>query len=150
MIIKSQVFNPLITGPGLLPVDRTVDSCRSRSTGLVTNVHGRSCQLGLVVRSTGRSTVQRALLSRNGPGRPAGRLAESSALCIQFRSTGWSTGQRALALWFQARSTGGTTVIKMTVGRSTGRSTRRANLPFPAANGQNFCGVINTHFFGLF
>ena len=71
-------------------------------------------------------------------------------LCIQPRSTGRSTGQRAVALSFHARltgrSTGGTTVIKMTVGRSTGR----ANLPFTVANGQILFWVINTHFFGWF
>ena len=41
-----------------------------------------------------RSTARELLLSRKGPGRPA----ESSALCIQFRSTGRSTGQKAVAL----------------------------------------------------
>ena len=66
------------------------------------------------------------------PGRPA----ESSALCIQFRSTGRSTGQRAVALWFQARSTGGTTVRNLTVGRSTGR----AKLPFPGCQRAKFYG----------
>ena len=35
------------------------------------DMHKRARQLGLVGRSTGRSTVQRALLSENGPGRPA-------------------------------------------------------------------------------
>ena len=64
---------PIKAGPGLLPVDRTVDRCRSRST----DVHKRARQLGLVGRSIGRSTIQRALLSGNGPGRPAGRPAES-------------------------------------------------------------------------
>ena len=36
-----------------------------------TDVHRRAHSHGLVGRSTGRSTVQRALLSRNGPDRPA-------------------------------------------------------------------------------
>ena len=47
------------------PVDRSVDRrLKTESRALC--------------RSTGRSTVQRALLSGNGPGRPAGRPAESS------------------------------------------------------------------------
>ena len=59
-------------------------------------------------------------------------LQRASALCIQDRSTG--------------RSTGDSTVIKMTVGQSTGR----AELPFAAANGQICFWAIYTHFFGLF
>ena len=106
------------------PVNRS----RSRST----DMHRTCTQPGLVGRSTRRSTVQRALLSGKGPGRPA----ESSALCIQLQST----GQRAVALWIQAPSTewstGGTTVRNLTVVQSTGWSIGRAKQPFPAANGQ--------------
>jgi len=111
-----------------------------------TDVHRRARSHGLVGRSTRRSTIQRVMLSGNGPGRPA----ESSALCNQFRSTGWSTGQRAVTLCFQAQSTGGTTVIKMTVGRSTGRSTGRAKMPFPAANEQNCLRLYIPHFLSCF
>jgi len=44
----------------------------------------------------------------------------------------------------------GSTVKNMTVGRSTARSTGRAYQPFPAANGQNFMGAINTPHLSLF
>ena len=53
-------------------------------------------------------------------GRPRGRSTESTPLSGGSRST--------------ARSTAGTTVRKVTVGRSTDRSTGRAKLPFLAAN----------------
>ena len=100
-----------------------------------TDVHRTCTQPGLVDRSTGWSTVQRALLSGNGPvDRP-----RAAALCIQLLSR--STGQRAVVLWFQARSTGrstgGTTVTKMTVGRSTGRSIGRF-LTFPGCQRAEF------------
>ena len=48
-----------------------------------TDVHRACTQPGLVGRLTGRSTVQRALLSGNGPGRPGW-----STNSIQSRSTG--------------------------------------------------------------
>ena len=90
-------------------IPKNLDLAFCRSTGRSTaaevgrpvqsiDMHKRARQLELVGRSTRQSTVQRVLLSGNGPGRPAGRRAESSALCIQFRSTGRSTGQRAVAL----------------------------------------------------
>ena len=65
---KDKFSIPKKIGLGCLPVDRTVDRGRGRSTGRPTCM-----QPGLV----GRSTVQRVLLSGNGPGRPAGRPAES-------------------------------------------------------------------------
>jgi len=71
--IKRQVFNPLKSWTWPLPVDQTVDRCRSRSA----DVHKRAQAIVLVGRSTRRSTVQRALLSGSGPGRPGGRPAES-------------------------------------------------------------------------
>ena len=114
-----------------------------------TDVHKRARQLGLVGRSTGRSTIQRALLSGNGPGRPA----ESCCSLYPVPVDQEVDRQRAVALCFQTRSTGrsvgGTTVIKMTIGRSTGRSTGRAKLPFPATNGQISFGTINTPPFEL-
>ena len=61
--------------------------------------------IGLVAGRPGRSTVQRALLSGNGPGRPDREFA----LYIQLRSTRRSTGQRANALWIWGRSTGQST-----------------------------------------
>ena len=64
------------------------------------------------------------------------------------RSTGRSTGQRAVALWFWARSTAaaGSTVKNLTVGRSTGRSTRRPIWALSAANGQILLRAIYTPF----
>ena len=94
----------------------------------------------------GRSTVQRALLSGNGPGRLTGQPAESSALCIWLRSTGRSTGREPLLSGSRPSRPGGrpagSTVKNLTVGRSTGRAIR----PFSAANGQIFKWVINTPF----
>ena len=64
-------------GPGCLPVDRTVDQGRRRSTGPI----DRCVQTCTSQKAGG--PVDRAdrppesLLSENGPGRPNGRLAES-------------------------------------------------------------------------
>ena len=136
--LNSQVFKSQISWTGLLPVDWTVDRCKSRSTGLV----DRRAQACMPAWAGG--PIDRAV------DRP-----ESSALWKWPRSTGRSTGRelslypvpidRAVdrpesrSLCFQVRSTGGTTVIKMTVGRSTGRSF----LTFPTANGQNLFWAIN-------
>ena len=73
LMIKDKLFNPLILDLAF---------CRSTAAEVgrpvrLTDVHKCARQLELVGRSTGRSTVQRALLSGNGPGRPAGRPAES-------------------------------------------------------------------------
>ena len=59
-----------------------------------TDVHKRARQLELVGRSTGRSTVQRVLLSGNGLGRPGGRPSESSALCFLFPVDRWLNGHK--------------------------------------------------------
>ena len=80
------------------PVDRGYFQ-RAELSGRSTDVHKRARQLWAGGRRPGRSTVQRALLSGNGPGRPD----RKSALCIQLRST----GQRAVALWIWGRSTSG-------------------------------------------
>ena len=66
---------PIIVGPGCLPVDRG----RSRPTG---PIDGRT-QTCTQPRLGGQLTVRELLLSGNGPGRPPGRPAESSALCFQ-------------------------------------------------------------------
>ena len=62
--------------------------------------------------------------------------------------------QRALLSVFSIRSTGrstsGSTIINMTVARSTTRSTGRAILPFPVANGQICFGAIYIPFLELF
>ena len=94
------------------------------------------------VNRTGRPMcTRRAQRPSDLAGRPCGRPAEITPLS----SGAGRPGGRPCAL---ARSTGrsiaGTTVRKVTVGRSTGRLTGRAKLPFPAANGQKFCGAIYT------
>ena len=74
-------------------------------------------------------------------GRPGDRPTEST----QVSGAASRPGGRLIDLARSTgRSTGGSTVRKMTVGWSIGRSTRRAFLSFPAANGQNFERVINT------
>ena len=121
----------------LLPVDRTIDRGKSRSTGPV-DWRAQTCMavwtggpvdravdrpessaLWKWPRSTGRPTGRELLLSVSSPGRPGGRPEAQ-------RSEIWP------------------------LGRSTGRSTRRAKQPFPAANGQNSFGVINTPYLWLF
>ena len=86
----------------------------------------------LLWRSTGRSTAPRA-------GRPS-RSTDVHETCTKACPLGRST----------ARLTAGSTLKKMTVGRSTGWSTGREKLPFPGTNGKIYFWVINTHLFGLF
>ena len=78
-------------------------------------------------RSTDPVDRHRALLSISNFGRPGGRSAREPLL------SGSSLGRPV-----------GSTVQNLTVGRSTAWSTGRAFQPFPAANGQNFVGAINT------
>ena len=108
--VKRPSFNPLKdVGPGLLPVDRTVDRDRSRSTGPV----DRCAQMCTVCLA-------------GGPVDRPGRLPENTALWIWPRSTGRSTGRELLLSISRprstGRSTGGTTIGNPTVGgRPAGR-----------------------------
>ena len=127
MKIKSQVFNPYKSWTSLVgrPLQKSVD-WSGRPT--CTNVHG---SLGWWA---GRPSRELCSLEMAPVDRPVDRQ-RAAALCIQSRSI--------------RRSTGGTTVRNLTVGRSTGRSTGRTKLPFPAV-GQNSYGAINTPFLGYF
>ena len=100
-------------------------------------------------RSTGRSTgpgVGQPSRSTDGhgshrkashlAGRPRGRPTDSTPLSGGGQSTG--------------RSTEGTTVIKMTVGRLTERSTGRSFLTFPGCQRADFWEGINTHLLSWF
>ena len=77
-----------------------------------TDVHRCARSPGWEAGRPGWSTTRELLLSGNGPGRPPGRP------------------QRALLSVSSFRSTGGLTVIIMTIGWSTARSTGKAVLPF--------------------
>ena len=118
---KDNILIPIIVWRGLLPVDRS-----GRPT--CTNVHA---SLGWWA-----SWLSRELCSLE------------MALVDQAIDR-----QRAVALYFQARSTGrstgGTTVITMTVGRSTGRS-GRSFLTFADCQRAEFWWAINTHPLELF
>ena len=120
-----------------------------RSTGMVNWTSNRSMctrraqrPSDLADRPCGRPTEVSPL--SGAAGRPGGRLFTLA------RSTGRSTGQRAVALWIWYGRLGGrpegSTVKNVTVGQSTGRSTGRAFWPFSAANGQISNGAINTPF----
>ena len=94
MIIKSQVFTSL---------KARLAFCRSTGRSIAaevgrpvrsTDVHGRARQLGLVGRSTGRSTVQRALLSGNGPDRPAESCCSLYPVPVDQAVDRWHNGQK--------------------------------------------------------
>ena len=107
-ILLNQVLIPKDFRHGLLPVDHSVDRARSRSTGRSIDVHKMCTAIWLVARSTGRLTVQRALLSESGPGRPGGQPVGQCPVSIdrpvdcfpngrksdRWRSTGRSTDRR--------------------------------------------------------
>ena len=141
---KTQVFKSYNGWTGCLPVDRG----RSRSTIQSTDMHRMCTQPGWWAGRPGRSTARELLLSGKGPGQPTGRPAESSALCIQLRSTERSTGQRAIALWFLARSTrrstGGTTVRNLTVGPVDRAVDRKGNSALSSCQRPDFFWAINT------
>ena len=135
MKIKRQVFNPY-KNPTRLTGGRP-----DRSTGPVLgrparsiNVHRTCTKASHLGRSTARSTTESTPLS--GRGRSTGRS-----------TVGFGPVNRAVDRWLNGhkndhwpvdravgrsigQSTGGSTVRKMTVGQLTGRSTRRAILPF--------------------
>ena len=110
-----------LTGP--------VDRGRSRST----DVHRTCTQPGLV----GRSTVQRALLSGNGLGRPGRSIGRElcSLYPVSVDRAGRPEAQRS-EIW--------------PLGRSTGRSIGRPNLPLAYyCQRAEFYGAINTPPFEL-
>jgi len=104
-----------------------------------------------VDRSSGRSTGAVDRCARGRPQSLAGRSGGRPTDCTPLSSGGRSTGRSTVGLaWFTGRSTGGTTVIKMTVGRSIGLSTGRAILPFARLPTGRFWWVLNTHPLELF
>ena len=138
LIIKNQVFTSLITGHGLLPVDRKVDCCRSRSTGPIDR-RAQACMLAWAC----------------GPVDRAVDHPESSALWKWPRSTGRELYpvlvDRAVNRAVDRRHNGHKNdrwLVNRAVGWSTGRLAGQPGgrpeghfWPFLAANGQNFCGL---------
>ena len=108
---------------------------------------------GPVDRGRGRSTglVDRRAQNAHAAqaGRPVDRVGRpSKSFCsLEMASV---DRQRALLSFSSFRSTGVSTIIIMTVGRSTAQSTERAILPFPAANGQIYFGAYIPHFLSCF
>ena len=105
-----------------MPVDRT----RSRSTGPVDR-HAR-----------GRAHSQ--------PLRPVDRAVDRLQVPHSRVGAVDRTVDSRLGIGRPRGRPAGSTVRNLIVGRSTGRWTGRAFQPFPAANGQNFYGAINTPF----
>ena len=99
--------------------------------------HGRPCQRS-VDRAVDRHAQTCTACLTGGPIDRPGRPPESSALWKWPRLTERSTGRELLLSVSRPRSTAGTTVRNLTVGRSTGRSTASSPDSELASNGHIF------------
>ena len=138
--------------PGWLTAGRPGRSTVAMSgrPGRSTDVHRTCTQPSWEAGRPGRSTARELCSLESLRSTGSVDRAESSALCKPARSTGRSTGQRVVALWFWHGRPGGrpegSTIDLFTISRSTGRPI----WAFLAANGQIFKWVINTPFESYF